>query len=182
MSPEGEERVTLDETWMQANFPEPPAVQPPDHVKADFTKAKVVDRHPGEMRELEKVHTVSPVWAFYVDKPKTCRFRMRQIAWGALPGRPSPWPIKIKGITVRGEWEIPQPKMESGETTFEAKKPGFYRFNPITESSKAMLEAADVPLAWYLECAQGRNFCATEKASLYFVPLADRPVRGHHER
>lgn len=173
----GEKVVKLDAAWMDATFDPPPPKQPPAHVKADFARAKVVDLHPGEMREVSKFHAVWYNWVFYVDRPKTCHFRMRQVPWGDPVLRPSRHPAKIYALTAtkgRREWQVPQPTAGAGVVSFEAKEPGFYLLCPITETSKLLLEETDVPVAWYLDAHQGRTFCAAEKASMWFEPTQGR--------
>ena len=144
-------KIVLDEAWCKANTPAANPLPLPKRVelKGLVPGLEIRDAHPGEMTE----YAGSPAchqgvkYAFAVDRPRTVRFRMRQIERPGAKVTSAAGKIKFTHVATGAKRELPMPGFEPTVVEFEAKKAGLYELTASAYQSYFRIEAADVPLA-----------------------------------
>ena len=110
----------------------------------------VQDEVPGQLVDLAPTMCVgSGRYVFLVDKPRTVRFRGRQIVLykNYAPERTPLKFVELGGKEKGRSWDVPRPALASAEFAFEAPAAGFYALKTPCSGTRFVLEASDAPIA-----------------------------------
>jgi len=145
----------IDAAWIARNIPVVNGGRPMPP-RCDLPTMKDVvsihDDAPGEMVDLAPIMCTAfstGRYIFLVDKPRTVRFRGRQIVIyrNAEPETAPLNVIGLDGAAKRRSWNVARPGIRSGEFSFEAPAAGFYALRTPCRKMRFAMEAADVPIA-----------------------------------
>ena len=140
---------TFDAARYRRDFPYRPARPLPAYRPFDFANATVVDAKPGEIVPLSPICVrggIRSAFVFYVDAPRTVRFRGVQRRIGKR--QPTRWPVTISSVDGNKPLaSVAMPDFGEFDFTFAAPAAGFYKMGVNTAGNGFGLAAADVPVA-----------------------------------
>ena len=124
-----------------------PGVTAPRFGEFDYSKAKVVDPAPGEMRATEGgIPAGSSAIVFYAEKPRKVTIRAQLHTLSRRP--PEPATVKLFRDGKRIKIPIPRvPKDQPTEISFKVHAAGFYTLGVSAGRHAFKILEADVPLA-----------------------------------
>jgi hypothetical protein len=144
----------IDSEWVEKNMPVVNGGNPlPPRVSLPVMKdvVSVHDEAPGQLVNLAPTMCVgSGQYVFLVDKPRTVRFRGRQVLLYKYVVLPEKTPVKVIGLDGKEKgrsWDVPRPGLESAEFAFVAPAAGFYALKIPCSCRRFVLEASDAPIA-----------------------------------